>query len=121
MSILTKDFIKNRHSVTTPKAKLSNPIWNRYMTFAEKQEKEKVVWYLKGIIIIPCAIMVPSIYIMAMLTTNYVWFIGLTMVLFFANVIAHIGETKSTFYVPLYHASIAIMILIPLIKFLLTL
>jgi len=62
--------------------------------------------------------MVFSIIAMAEITPNYVWFVGVTIMLFYANVIAHIAQTKSRFYIPLYHATIATMILIPLITFL---
>jgi len=118
MSVVTKDFIKKKPLNVISKAKFSNPLWERYMAYVEKRANEKILSYLKVIMVIPCVVMIPAIFLMAMLTTNYIWFVGVCMILFFANVLVHIAETKSTFYLPLYHASIAIMILLPILKYL---
>ncbi len=92
---------------------------NRYMTYAEQQQTQYLFWYMKVIVVIPCVYMVLSIFAMATLTVNYIWFVGLGMLLFFANVVAHIAGTKSTFYVPLYHFTTALFILIPIITYIL--
>jgi len=88
---------------------------SRYVAYAEKQESLKILWYMKVIMAIPCVFMVISIIAMSMLISSYVWFVGLTMVLFFTNVILHIAEVKSVIYVPVFHATIAIMTIIPII------
>ncbi len=76
---------------------------------------------MKVIMVFPCVIMVPMIFVMAMATPNYVWFVALTILLFYANVVAHIAGAKSTLYVPLYYVSMSIMILIPIFTYLINL
>jgi len=90
---------------------------DRYIALTERASKEAMVWYLKTIIAIPCVFMVLSIFAMAMITPNYIWFVALTILLFYANVIVHIAGAKSKVFVPLYHVSIAIMMIIPTITY----
>ena len=52
--------------------------------------------------VIPSVVMIPAIFVMAMATPHYIWFVGLNVLLFFANVIAHIGGAKGSLFVPLY-------------------
>lgn len=103
---ITKKTIKTRES-----------LWTKYIAYADSKSKEGVVSFLKVILIIPCVFMVLSIMAMAEITPNYIWFIAVSMVLFFVNVMAHIGNTKSTFHIPLYHASLLLFILIPIIAY----
>jgi len=107
-----------------PKQKLAKPaitknpfskLFEWYMAYADRQAKLSMLWYMKVILIIPCVIMVPAIFFMAFATPNFVWFIGLSVLLFFSNIIAFISETESRFYIPLYHGTIAILFIIPLI------
>lgn len=121
MSVITKEFLKKKQTSANLNHMPSMPFWDSYLAFAERQSNLKVVWFLKVIMVIPCVLMVPTIFLMAMITPNYLWFVGVTMVIFFANVITHIGEAKSTVYVPLYHLSILIMLILPLIIYLLNL
>jgi len=114
-----------RNQATQPKPKLFQfgplPILKKYRAYAAAQEKLGIYWYLKAVIVIPCCIMVPSIILMEMSTPNFVWFIGLSMILFFSNIMVHIAEFKSTVTVPVYHLSIAIMLIIPIISYFLNL
>jgi len=93
----------------------------KYLEFALQQKGQEVYWYLKAIIIIPCVIMVPMIILMQISTPDYIWFVGLSMILFFTNVIVHIAQLSSSIYVPVYHLSVLIMILIPVLNFFLQL
>jgi len=103
---------------TTKNTVAKKSLWTKYLEYADSKANEGVLWYMKIILAIPCVFMVLSIFAMAMLTPNYVWFIGLSILLFYANVMAHIGGTKSRFYIPLYHATILTFILIPIITYL---
>ncbi len=94
---------------------------DRYIAMTKRAEDESIVWYLKTIIAIPCVFMVLSIFAMAMVTPNYIWFVAVAILLFYANVIVHIAGAKSTVFVPLYHTSIAIMAIIPAVTYLLSL
>lgn len=105
---------------TTKKVVVKKSLWTKYLEYADSKANEGVLWYLKVILAIPCVFMVFSIFAMAMITPNYVWFVGVCIMLFYANVIAHIGEAKSRFFIPLYHATILVMILIPTITYFLS-
>jgi len=104
-------------TVTKTEKKASRSITQIYMDYIANRENDRIFWYMSAIIYIPCLFMVVSTFAMAMITPNYIWFIGLTMMMFFANVVAHIAETKNTFYIPLYHATIFAMMIIPIITF----
>jgi len=128
MSVITQEFLKGKQirkgqAEGVPSEKLQNKFsfLETYLSYAEGQSKEKIVWYLKAILVIPCAIMVPAIILMAMATSSYIWFVAVCMLLFFANVVVHIAEAKSRYFVPLYHGTIALMILIPLVTYLINL
>ena len=90
---------------------------NRYVAYTKKQQAHSVYWYMLTIMIFTCGVMIPSIFIMGKITANYEWFMSFSVLLFYANVMAHIGETKSTFFVPLYHLTTLFMILVPLVTY----
>ncbi len=92
----------------------------RYNNYVAQQEALKVYHYLVVIIIIPCVYMTTSIIAMAAMVDWFVYFIAFTMVLFFANVIVHIGEGKSKVFIPLFHITTFLFIAIPAITYLLT-
>jgi len=103
---------------TTVEATNRIPLLNKYIAYAASKEKYAFYWYLYSIIIFPCVVMIPTIFVYGMLTDHYVWFIALSVLLFYANVIAHIVGAKSTFYVPLFHLTTFIMVIVPLITLL---
>jgi len=94
-------------------------VLNKYVKYAKAQENRKVYWYSMTLIVFPLILMVPTIFLMRYATDNFVWFISFTMVIFYANMMAHIGESKSTFFVPLFHLSVLLIIGIPLVTLLL--
>ena len=109
--------ISKTNNVVKEKAK-SISLYNRYLAYIESQQKESFYWYILSILVFPCVVMVPTIFVMEMVTTSYVWFISLSVLLFYSNMMAHIGGAKSTVFVPLYHATVTIMVLIPFITYL---
>jgi len=119
MATITKDLINKAATKTTSATKKTKAnLWERYIAYAASKNDERVLWYMKAVMVIPCVIMVPTIIAMSMVTENYLWFIGLTIILFYSNITAHIGGAKNTLYIPMYHASIAIMVLLPIIVYL---
>jgi len=100
-----------------PKSSLAK-LKTRYLDYCESQQKMKVYWYMKAIILLTCVYMVPSIIVMAMATDYFIYYVGLTMVLFFTNVLAHITDLNSTYYVPIYQGTCLLMILIPIVTIL---
>jgi len=87
----------------------------KYLDYCESQQDMKIYWYMKAIVLLTCVYMVPSIMVMAMATDYYVYYIGLTMILFYTNVLVHITGLSSKYYVPIYHGTILLMILIPVL------
>lgn len=116
MSTISKRIFTQKR--TPAKVNIGQALLAKYMDYAKSQDKAGILWFMKVVIAIPCVFMVLSIFVMAMLTPNYIWFVALSMLLFFLNVIVHIAETKSTFYVPLYHITVAVFLLIPFITYL---
>jgi len=114
-NIVDKRVVPQGKKTTTVKNKPT--IWKRYLAYAERQDEEKILWYMKVIMFIPCVVMVISIIAMAMVTSNYIWFVGLNMILFFTNVVVHISQIKSTTFVPLYHFTIALLTVVPIITY----
>ncbi len=125
MSVITK--VNERKTIFNRKVKVGSSenyfttLWTKYMDYAENQERTRIFWYMKSIMVIPCAVMVPFIFLMAMATPNYVWFVGLCVLLFFANMVVHIAELPGRLFVPVYQVSIAVMVLIPMITYLINL
>lgn len=107
--------ISNKKISIKPRIKLN--LLERYMTFAERAEKMRIVWYFKTLLVLTCVIMIPAVMLMAAATPNYLWFVGMSILLFYANVLLHVSGAKSKFFVPFYHATIAFMVLIPLITY----
>jgi len=115
MSTLTQRISKrSRDLERKPQIKTIGLI-QRYVRFIKTQQRQSFLWYAKIVLVIPNVIMVPTIIAMSMAVDNYIWFVALAMLLFFANIIAHIADLSSRYFIPLYHFSIALMILIPLI------
>lgn len=109
--------ISKTNNLAKEKAK-SVSLLQRYMAYAASEQKNSFYWYILSILVFPCVVMVPTIFVMEMVTASYVWFISLSVILFYSNMIAHIGGVKSTLFVPLYHLTVAIMVLIPFVTYL---
>lgn len=92
----------------------------KYINYTIANSKERVFWYMKAIIIIPCVIMVPSIIIMYWFSSFHEIYAGLCMILFFSNIILHLANAESKIYIPFYHITIAIMFIFPSITYLIS-
>ena len=72
---------------------------NQYRQYCIEQNQDRIYWYMKAIIIIPCVIMVPSIIAFYLAGQNHEYYVGFCMVLFAFNLLAHISElTEDTLY-----------------------
>ncbi len=118
MATITSNYPKVNSRLEIKHSKKS--LWVSYLEYAASKDEEYVLSYLKVIMVIPTLTMVIPIIAMSMLTPNYIWFVALAMLLFFANVIAHIAQTKSIVHIPLYHATNLVLFLIPVLTYLLT-
>lgn len=95
--------------------------WNNYLAYAEKEGGNRLVWYCKTLLVLPCAFMVPLVIAMMHLTPAFHFYAGLLILLLFSNVIIHVAQMSGRIFVPLYHATIAVMLAIPLLTYLFTL
>ena len=114
--IATTNSIYEKHAANFKTAN-KNALWEKYMAYAASKNSERIVWYMGVIIWMPCLFMVVSIIAMALLTPNYIWFVGLSMLLFFANVIVHIAEAESKIFVPLFHATLFVLTIVPIVTY----
>lgn len=93
---------------------------DKYMNHADKQSQNRLVWYAKTLLVLPCGFMVPLVILMLHLTTSaHTLYIGLLILLLFMNVVAHVAQVSGRIFVPMYHVTIAIMLLIPFVTYLL--
>jgi len=113
--MLTYKLNRTKNYKSVPKLTFASKIFDRYIAYCDAQESKGVYWYMKGIILLTCVYMVPSITVMAMATDYYVYYVGFTMVLFYGNVMAHMMKLRSRYFVPIYHMICLLMILIPAI------
>ena len=95
----------------TGKARVS--LLNSYWNYIDRQESQKVYWFLVAIIVIPCVYMTISIMAMHFILPHIELYIGATMIVFFGNVMVHIAECKSRVFMPLFHLTTAFFILAP--------
>jgi hypothetical protein len=96
-------------------------VWNNYLENAEKEGGNRILWYGKTLLVLPCAFMVPLVIAMMHLTTAFHFYVGLLILLLFGNVVIHVAQLSGRIFVPFYHATIAIMLTIPLVTYLFTL
>ncbi len=95
-------------------------VLEHYLAYAEKQGKTRIIWYCKTLLVLPCAFMMPLALLMALLTPAFhTYYIGLLIMLLFTNVVIHVAQFSGRVFVPVYHATIAVMLLIPTITYLL--
>jgi len=111
--------LKNTAHYSTEKKSHFAKLKAKYIAYCVAEQRMHIYWYLKAIIIITCVYMVPSIIVMALATDYYVYYIGLTIILFYSNMLAHISGLKSKHFVPIYHLTCLIMVLTPMITLLL--
>jgi len=112
--------LKTNTISSTARNGLLKSILDRYIDYCAKNGNGKVYWYMKVIVIFPCVIMVPSIIAFHATGVSHEVYAGFCMLLFFSNVIAHISELSSRYYIPLYHISLAVMIFFPTITYLIS-
>jgi len=106
--------LKNNVSTTGSISSIWNLIIAQYLSYCDEQDEMNVYWYMKAIIIIPCVFMVPSIFVMALSTDYYVYYVAFTIILFYLNMMAHISEMSGRTYIPLFHVTCMLMVIIPI-------
>ncbi|GAA5225074.1 hypothetical protein GCM10025777_57050 [Membranihabitans marinus] len=89
------------------------------MDYVDGQPTDRVYWLVKAIIVIPCVYMTLSLLLMHIMAVPILWFVALSMILFFTNITLHVAGLKSRYYIIAFHATTLLFILIPLLTFLL--
>jgi len=107
--------LKNPARITEESKSPYVKLKTRYLAYCDSQSNMKIYWYMKAIISLTCVFMVPSIILMAIATDYYVYYVGLAMILFFNNLIVHIIQAKSSVYIPIYHLTCILLVLIPVL------
>jgi len=92
-------------------------IASRYEVFCKGQEKQGMIWYLIPLITLPTVIMPISIIAMSFFS-GYIAFIGISILLFFANIVLSIAEQPTKTKITLYLITVLFHIAVPLISFL---
>ncbi len=113
----------NKHQRHLKKKEYVSPfqkLLKHYWTYVDRQASHKVYWYMLVILAIPCVYMTLSILAMEQMIQHFEYFIGFSMLLFYTNVMVHVGGLKSRVYVPLFHLTTLLFVLIPLITYLIT-
>ena len=86
---------------------------DRYFSYVDNQDDQYIFWFMTAILAIPCVFMTLSIIVMYMYSTVLEYYIGFAMMLFFANVIVHLAGMKARVFLPVFHITGFLMILIP--------
>jgi len=107
--------IDTRKAIKEPKTNFLKRALSAYAEYCDAHSNEKVYWFMKAILVIPCAMMVVSIISVSLVFDRIEYYIALAMLLFFSNIIVHIAECRSRIYIPVYHFSIIIMVLVSVI------
>ena len=104
------------HSKAIPKSNL----FERYLSYVDSQENQYIFWFMTAILVIPCVLMTLSIIVMFLYSNVLEYYIGFAMILFFANVLVHLSGMKARVYLPVFHITAILMIMIPLITYLIS-
>lgn len=103
-------------AIKRPEAKRGKTLPEQYDSFCRRQEKQAVLWYLIPLMSLPAAVMPASIIAMSYLP-GFIPFIGVSILLFFGNIILNIAGLKRKTIITFYFATALIHILVPLIVF----
>lgn len=95
-----------------PKVKFAT----RYDAFCRRQESEGLLWYLLPLMTLPTIVMPVSIIAMSYLT-GYIPFIGVSILLFFTNIILSIAKQSQKTIITCYLVTLLFHILLPLLVF----
>jgi hypothetical protein len=106
---------------TTPPANPLLKAWNNYWAYADRQGKNRMFWYCTVLLALPCGFMMPmAILMMFIAPAVHIYFIGLLILLLFANVVMHVAQVPGRIFIPLFHATVATMTFIPFVAYLMT-
>jgi hypothetical protein len=98
--------------IRRPEARRKKTLLEQYDIFCRRQEKQAVLWYMIPLMSLPAAVMPISIFAMSYLP-GFIPFIGVSILLFFGNIILNIADVKRKTIITFYFATVLIHILVP--------
>jgi len=103
--------------VVTEEKKRKAGIATRYHAFYKRQENQGMLWFLISLISLPAVVMPISILAMSYLS-GFVTFIGISMLMFFTNIILTIAEQPTKTKITFYLITVLFHLVVPLVVFL---
>ena len=94
-------------------------IKDKYLAYCDAQMKQRVVWYLIPLISLSTVVMPIGIFAMSYFSA-YIFFVGLSVLLFFANIIVNIAEQHTRITISVYILTILFHFILPLIAYLIS-
>ncbi len=105
------------NTIITKEKKHKAGITNWYDAFCKEQEKQGILWFLIPLMSMPTVIMPLSIMAMSYFP-GYIAFIGISIVLFFTNIVLTVAEQSIKTKINFFLITIAYHLFIPLFAFL---
>lgn len=93
----------------------------RYLDFCDQEEKERTLWFILPLMTLPAVIMPITIFMMSAFSAVYVYFVGASMLLFFANLIMSIAGKPTRVLISFFIFTLLFHFLMPLACFLVSL
>ena len=90
--------------------------YNRFDKYFETQKNQDMVWYIIPLMSIPAVFMPISIFAMSYFN-GYLFFIGLSILLFFTNIILTIAEVSTKIKIIFYLFTVLVLMVTPVIIF----
>ncbi len=116
--------ISNQRQILETKSQINKTarpsLFTRYLSYVDSQEDQYIFWFMAAILAIPCVFMTLSIIVMYLYSGVLEYYIGFAMILFFANVLVHLAGMKARVYLPTFHITSLLMVLIPAITYLIS-
>lgn len=103
--------------IRQPEVRRKKSLLERYDFFCRQQEKQTVLWYLIPLMSLPAAVMPISIFAMSYFS-GFIAFIGISILLFFTNIILTIAEQSSKTKITFYLVTVFFHVAVPLIALL---
>ncbi len=109
---ITSSILKNKKKKQGQKQGFAT----KYDAFCKGQEGQSMLWYLVPLMSMPAAIMPISIFIMSYFP-GFIPFVGVSMLLFFSNIILTISEQSTKTRITFFLLTVAFHIAVPLLSF----
>lgn len=92
-------------------------LWEKYITFADQQKSQHILWWMISLMI--HCILVPLTFLLAYTLNGPTGSIlGISMILFFINVVANMGGASTRFTILAFFTSLVVHIILASIVFL---